>query len=117
MSHYRSAPALPGVAFITGGGRGLGLAIAQSFAKEGARGIVLFDIQPDEQMTAAKASVEQFLIKEGQCLTIRGSVTEEQDLEAAVAKTVETFGRLDYAANFAGTYDMSHHRQAAQTCS
>lgn len=107
MSHHRSGPALPGVAFVTGGGRGLGLAIAQSFAKEGARGVVLFDIQPDDIMEAAKATVEKFLIKEGQCLTIRGSVTEEQDLEAAVAKTVDTFGRLDYAANFAGMYGTS----------
>lgn len=107
MSHYRTGPALPGVAFVTGGGRGLGLAIALSFAKEGARGIVLFDILPDETMASAKETVEKFLIKGGQCLTVRGSVTEEADLEAAVAKTVETFGRLDYAANFAGTYAAS----------
>jgi NAD(P)-dependent dehydrogenase (short-subunit alcohol dehydrogenase family) len=92
----------PGIAFVTGGARGLGLAIAQSFAKEGARGIVLFDILSDDVMTAAKASVEQFQIKGGRCLTVKGDVTKEEDLEAAVAKTVEDFGRLDYAANFAG---------------
>lgn len=102
MSHYRSAPVCPGVAFITGGGRGLGLAIAQSFAKEGARGVVMFDIQPDDVMVAAKASVEQFLIKDGKCLTLRGDVTKEADLEAAIEKVVKEFGRLDYCANFAG---------------
>lgn len=102
MSHYRAAPVCPGVAFITGGARGLGLAIAQSFAKEGARGIVLFDVQQDDVMSNAKAAVEQYLIKDGKCLTIRGDVTKESDLEEAVAKTVSEFGRLDYAANFAG---------------
>lgn len=95
---------LPGVAFITGGARGLGLAIAQSFAKEGARGIVLFDILPDDIMTAARASVEDLQVQGGRCVAIQGDVTKEEDLEAAVAKTVEEFGRLDYAANFAGWY-------------
>lgn len=102
MSHFRSAPVCPGVAFITGGGRGLGLAIGQSFAKEGARGVVLFDIQPEDIMSAAKAAVEQFMVKDGRCVTIRGDVTKEEDLEAAVEKTVAEFGRLDYSANFAG---------------
>lgn len=102
MSHYRSAPICPGVAFITGGARGLGLAIALSFAKEGARGVVLFDIQPEDVMNNAKAAVEQFLIKDGKCLTIRGDVTKESDLEDAIAKVVAEFGRLDYSANFAG---------------
>lgn len=53
-------------------------------------------------MTAAHASVSQFLIPDGKCLTIHGDVTKEEDLERAVAETVKEFGRLDYAANFAG---------------
>ncbi len=40
----RSGPLAPGIAFITGGARGLGNAIAVSFAKEGASGVVLVDI-------------------------------------------------------------------------
>lgn len=102
MSHYRSAPILPGTAFITGGARGLGLAIAQSFAKEGARGIALFDIQPPDTMAGARAAVEQFLAPGGRCITIHGDVTQEHDLERAMATVVREFGRLDYAANFAG---------------
>ena len=43
----RSGPLAPGIAFITGGARGLGNAIAVSFAKEGASGIVLVDILQD----------------------------------------------------------------------
>jgi NAD(P)-dependent dehydrogenase (short-subunit alcohol dehydrogenase family) len=44
---YRTGPNTPGVAFITGGARGLGNAIARSFAKDGARAVVIVDILED----------------------------------------------------------------------
>ena len=44
---YRDGPNATGVAFITGGARGLGNAIARSFAKEGARAVVIVDILED----------------------------------------------------------------------
>lgn len=57
---HESSPSaiLPGIAFITGGGRGLGLAIAISFAKAGSRGVVIVDIQDDEVMKDAKLEIE-----------------------------------------------------------
>ena len=54
----RSGPVAPGVAFITGGARGLGNAIAVSFAKEGARGVAIVDIQDEETFSAGKKLVE-----------------------------------------------------------
>jgi len=54
----RSSPLAPGVAFITGGARGLGNAIAVSFAKEGARGVVIVDIQDEETFAAGRKAVE-----------------------------------------------------------
>jgi NAD(P)-dependent dehydrogenase (short-subunit alcohol dehydrogenase family) len=56
----RSGALAPGVAFITGGARGLGNAIAVSFAKEGARGVVLVDIQDDETFAEGKKNVEKY---------------------------------------------------------
>lgn len=54
---YRNGPNTPGVAFITGGARGLGNAIARSFAKDGARAVVIVDILEDA-LQEGKARVE-----------------------------------------------------------
>lgn len=56
----RSSKLAPGVALITGGARGLGNAIAVSFAREGARGVALVDIQDDATFSRGKAAVEAF---------------------------------------------------------
>lgn len=56
----RSGPVAPGVAFITGGARGLGNAVAVSFAKEGARGVVIVDIQDEQTFEEGKRNVESF---------------------------------------------------------
>jgi len=56
----RSGPLAPGVAFITGGARGLGNAIAVSFAKEGARGVVLIDVADDAGFEQGRKNVEEY---------------------------------------------------------
>ncbi|KAH7409508.1 hypothetical protein BKA64DRAFT_399128 [Cadophora sp. MPI-SDFR-AT-0126] len=94
----RSGPLAPGVAFITGGARGLGNAIAVSFAKDGARGVVIVDIN-QETLNEGRKIVESYGTK---CLDIQADVTKEKDIERAVAEAVKEFGRIDYAANFAG---------------
>lgn len=95
----RSGPVAPGVAFITGGARGLGNAVAVSFAKEGARAVVLVDIQDAATFEAGKKEVESYGTE---CLAIHADVTKEDEMEKAVAEAVAKFGRIDYAANFAG---------------
>ncbi|KAF2117374.1 hypothetical protein BDV96DRAFT_490266 [Lophiotrema nucula] len=95
----RSGPLAPGVAFITGGARGLGNAVACSFAKEGARAVVIADIQDEKTFAQGKKNVEEIGCE---CLTIHCDVTKEDQVEAAVKQAVDKFGRIDYAANFAG---------------
>lgn len=99
MSGLRNGPLAPGIAFITGGARGLGNAIAVSFAREGAKGVALVDIQDEATFEEGKEAVEKHGTK---CLTINADVTDEAQIERAVAEAVKAFGRIDYAANFAG---------------
>lgn len=98
-SQLRSGPVAPGFAFVTGGGRGLGNAVALTFAKEGASGVALLDILDEAALAEGKAAVEAYGAR---CITIRADVTDEAQVERAIATVVNEFGRIDYAANFAG---------------
>ncbi|TGN79848.1 glucose 1-dehydrogenase [Streptomyces bauhiniae] len=85
------------VAFVTGAGSGMGLATARAFAASGAA-VALADV--DE---AALAQAAGELTGEGrQFLTLTCDVTDEEQVAAAVDRTVATFGRLDMAYNNAG---------------
>jgi NAD(P)-dependent dehydrogenase (short-subunit alcohol dehydrogenase family) len=85
------------VALVTGGGSGIGLAIAQRLVAEGAR--VAISGRDASRLTAAAAD----LSAEGRAaLPIVADVTSVPAIEAMVAKTVETFGRIDILVNNAG---------------
>ncbi|KAK5723448.1 hypothetical protein LTR15_005146 [Elasticomyces elasticus] len=99
MSSLRNGPLAPGIAFITGGARGLGNAIAVSFARDGAKGVALVDIQDEATFKEGKEAVEKYGTK---VICITADVTDESQVERAVAEAVKEFGRIDYAANFAG---------------
>lgn len=57
------------------------------------------DINDEKTFETGKAAVEKYGAK---CITIRADVTEEDQVEHAIAETVKEFGRIDYCANFAG---------------
>lgn len=80
------------VVIVTGAKGGIGLATAQLFAKEGAS-VALVDTNEPKQEA-------QDLIDSGyQAISIQCDVSNEKAVEAMVEKTVDTFGRLDYAYN------------------
>ncbi|GAA2324330.1 SDR family oxidoreductase [Streptomyces kunmingensis] len=85
------------VAFVTGASSGMGLAAARAFAASGAA-VALADI--DE--TALDAAVRQLEDEGHQALALVCNVTDEDQVAAAVDRTVATFGRLDMAYNNAG---------------
>lgn len=85
------------VAFVTGAGQGMGLAAAQAFAAAGAA-VVLTDIQADTVATAA----ESIAAAGGRAIGLPCDVTDEDQVAAAIARTVEAYGRLDIAFNNAG---------------
>ncbi|MGC5172753.1 glucose 1-dehydrogenase [Microbacterium sp. DT81.1] len=85
------------VAFITGGGSGIGRASALAFAEQGARVAVV-----DRMIAAANETAERVRALGVDCVPLEADVTREPEVAAAVAATVHAFGRLDYAFNNAG---------------
>jgi 3-oxoacyl-[acyl-carrier protein] reductase len=85
------------VALVTGGARGLGLAIGRALAREGAR-LVLSDLDRDALEQAADT-----LQREGHSVqTVTGNVAVVADGERMVHAATEAYGRLDILVNNAG---------------
>ena len=87
------------VAFISGGARGLGAAMATLFAREGAK-VVIGDVLEEE----GRQTETEINETGGECLFVRLDVTSEAEWQQAVASTVAHFGKLDVLVNNAGTY-------------
>src|SRR3954470_13189405 len=85
------------VAFVTGGGSGIGRAAALAFARAGAS-VAVADIGEEANQETARL-MEQ---GGGRALAVRCDVTKADEVKAALEKTAETFGRLDFASNNAG---------------
>jgi len=86
------------VAIVTGGGSGIGEAIAKVFTREGAK--VAITGRRKNELDRVVRKIEG---QGGQSLALPGSVTNESDVRDAVATTVRTFGRLDILVNNAGS--------------
>ncbi len=87
------------VAVVTGGGRGIGFAIARTLAQAGAR-IVLAEIDPDILKTG-----QDRLVAEGHDTTgLVVDVTDAASVETLVDTVMARFGRVDILVNSAGIF-------------
>ena len=87
-----------GVAIVTGGGGAIGAATCLEFARAGAR-VVVVDIDGD----AAERTAAQVRAEGGQAIATRADVSQSTQVQAYVKLALDTYGRIDYFFNNAGT--------------
>jgi 3-dehydrosphinganine reductase len=86
---------------ITGGSKGIGLATAREFAREGASVFVL--ARHKEQLTAAMKSLEECRVDPGQKFgSIQADVTNPDEINRAATKFIKENGTPNYLVNCAG---------------
>ncbi|MEV4927429.1 SDR family NAD(P)-dependent oxidoreductase [Streptomyces roseoverticillatus] len=82
---------------VTGGGTGIGRAVALAFAREGARVVVAGRREEPLKETVAYVEAEG-----GEAVAVTADVTRSEDVRALVEQTVARFGSLDVAVNNVG---------------
>jgi 3-oxoacyl-[acyl-carrier protein] reductase len=88
------------VAIVTGGAGGIGNAIVQRFAREGAK-VAIADIDAD----AGKAQVVELTAKGADVIPILANVTDKISVDGMVKATLDRWGRVDILVNVAGGAD------------
>ena len=88
------------VAIVTGSASGMGKAIAEAYAKEGAKVVV-----SDLNEAGAKTVADEIIANGGQAFAIATNVAKDEDLTKLFDTTIEQFGQLDILVNNAGIMD------------
>jgi NAD(P)-dependent dehydrogenase (short-subunit alcohol dehydrogenase family) len=91
------------VAIVTGAGVGIGRASALGFARAGASVAVA-----DVNETTAQETAELIEADGGSAIAVRTDVASSESVQAMVTRTIEEFGRLDFAHNNAGVAGDQH---------
>lgn len=85
-------------AIVTGGSKGLGLAMAEGLASAGAN-LVIISRNEKEGKAAAEKLVKEYKTK---AIAISATVTSEEEIQKVVATTIKEFGSIDILINNAG---------------
>ncbi|SAK95622.1 sorbitol dehydrogenase [Caballeronia catudaia] len=85
------------VAVVTGGAQGIGFAIAQRLAREGAC-VTIADLNRD----LAESAAQRIRDDGGKALAAQADVADREQVRAVIARTTERYGRLDLMFNNAG---------------
>ncbi len=87
------------VAVVTGGARGIGRAIGEGFAREGASVVIADVLTDDAQATAAAIG--------GDAIGLALDVTQRESIDTMVETVVGRLGRIDILVNNAAIFDMA----------
>lgn len=95
---------------MSGGSRGIGLAIAVRAAKDGANvALIAKTDQPDPRLPGTiHTAAEEITAAGGKVLPIVGDIRHEDQVEAAVAETIDRFGGIDIVVNNASAINLSN---------
>lgn len=89
------------VAVVTGASKGIGAAIAQAYAADGASVVVNY--------ASSKAGADRVVAEiakiGGKSIAVQGDMSKLEDIQRLFAETCKTFGRLDILVNNAGVYE------------
>jgi len=100
--------------FISGGSRGIGKAIAMRLAKEGANiAIAAKTVDPNPKLDGTIFTAAEEIAKAGtgKVLPLQADIRFEESINAAIAKTVDTFGGIDILINNASAISLSQTEQ------
>ncbi len=98
------------VAFVTGAGSGNGRGIARRLASEGAT-VACVDIN----LNSAQETVGMITAAGRQGLALEADVRDRTTIERALAKTLESFGKVDFLVNNAGIVTMTGFQELTET--
>ncbi len=87
------------IALVTGGARGIGRAICEAYAREGAR-VAVADLLQEEAAATAAALGDS-------AMAVRMDVTDPSSIAAGVAAVEQAFGGIDILVNNAGIFNMA----------
>src|SRR5690242_18111226 len=91
------------VAVVTGASKGIGAAIAQHLAADGAAVVVNYAASKE----GADRVVAEIVGKGGRAIAVQADVSRQADIQRLFAETVRAFGRLDILVNNAGIYEFA----------
>ncbi len=86
---------------VTGGNSGLGAAVCEEFAREGANVVINYLFDPEAAENLASKLAHKYKVK---AVPVKGDITIADDIESNIAAAVEHTGRFDILVNCAGVW-------------